>query len=94
MDTHDGRIVRHHRQSSADALAARRATCDRPFAGGVGRRNYDHNTGARSLSGAHAPIQHPSITEPFVLLGATEALPIPTRDNDRPYRFTVGWRRR
>ena len=88
MDTHDGRIARNLRQSGADALAACRATRD-PFAGGVGRRYYEHDTVAGSLGRRDAPIENSPIAQQLVLLGATKALPATAGDNDRPHRFSV-----
>jgi hypothetical protein len=94
MNTNNRGFVRHLRQTGTNAVAARRATCDTPLAGGVGRRHDDDNTVAASGRGCHAPIKNSSIAKPFVLFRATETLPGAAGDNNRPYRFAIGWRRR
>ena len=94
MNTHDRGFGRHLRQTGTNAVAARRATCDTPLAGGVGRRQDDDNTVAATGRGCHAPIKNSSIAKPFVLLGTAKALPDSTGDDDRPYRLTIGGRRR
>lgn len=94
MNTHDRGLGRHLRQTGTNAVAACRATCDSPLAGGVGRRHDDDNTVARAGRCSYTPIEHSSIAKAFVLLRATEALPGATRYNDRPHRFATGWRRR
>lgn len=94
MNTNDRGFGRHLRQTGTNAVAACRATCDSPLAGGVGRRHDDDNTVAAAGRGCHTPIKHSSIAKPFVLFRATETVPGAARDNDRPHLFATGWRRR
>ena len=89
MDTDDRRVGRNLRQAGTNTVAARRTTGNCMLATGVGGGNNNDYPITRGCRRRNAPVEHASIAECFVLLGATEALPDSTRNNDRPHRFAV-----
>ena len=89
MNAHDRRVRWNLRQTRTNTVAARRTTHDCMLATGVRGRHHNDYPITRGRRGGDAPIEHAPIAQLFVLLGAAEALPGSTGDNDRPYRFAV-----
>ena len=87
MNAHDRGGGRNPCQTGPNAVAARGTASDRVLATGVGGRHDNDNSITRSCRRRDAPIEHASIAERFVLLGAAEALTGSTGHNDRPHRF-------